>query len=59
MVYDNLKRSWKRASGIHSADLETAELPAGARIRLTFFWPDAERWESTDLVVLIGDQRKP
>ena len=45
--------------GIHSADLETAELPTGAEIRFTFFWPDAERWESTDFVVLIGDQRKP
>ena len=45
--------------GFHSADLTTAELPSGAPIRFTFYWPDAERWENTDFVVLVGDSRKP
>jgi glucoamylase len=37
--------------GVYVADLDTAALPAGARVRFTFYWPDANRWEGTDFVV--------
>jgi glucoamylase len=37
--------------GVYVADLETAALPGGARVRFTFYWPDANRWEGTDFVV--------
>ncbi|MGE5243413.1 MAG: glucan 1,4-alpha-glucosidase [Betaproteobacteria bacterium] len=39
--------------GIHVADLPTARLPAGARIDLTFYWPDGARWEGADFHVVI------
>jgi glucoamylase len=39
----------------HSADLTSPELPAGAQIRFTFYWPDADRWENKDFLVLVGD----
>jgi glucoamylase len=38
---------------IHSADLATATLRAGARIHFTFYWPDAQRWENTNFIVLV------
>jgi len=40
--------------GVHVADLPTQALAEGARIRFTFHWPEADRWEGTDFVVLIG-----
>jgi glucoamylase len=39
--------------GVHVADLETMQLCPGARIDLTFYWPEADRWEGTDYLVCI------
>lgn len=39
--------------GVHVTDLDTAALPAGRRVDFTFYWPDAKRWEGTDLRVVI------
>jgi glucoamylase len=39
--------------GIHVADLDTASLSKGERVELTFFWPDAQRWEGTNFAVAI------
>jgi glucoamylase len=41
--------------GIFVADLPTAELTAGATIDLTFYWPDASRWEGTDFRIEVRD----
>jgi glucoamylase len=40
--------------GLHVVDLPTDDLPVGARIRFTFRWPVAGRWEGTDFVVFVG-----
>ena len=39
--------------GIHIADLDTESLSEGERVELTFFWPDAQRWEGTNFAVAI------
>ena len=39
--------------GVHIADLPTEGLAEGARIRFTFHWLEADRWEGEDFVVLI------
>jgi glucoamylase len=39
--------------GVHIADLETRHLSCGDRVCLTFYWPDAERWEQVDFLVCI------
>jgi glucoamylase len=39
--------------GVHVADLPTAHLPTGARVDLTFYWPDENRWEGVDFGVLV------
>jgi glucoamylase len=39
--------------GVHVADLPTADLPPGAIVRFTFFWPDPSRWEEVDFEVLV------
>ncbi len=39
--------------GVNTADLPTADLPAGSRIDFTFHWTDVDRWEGTDFVVLV------
>jgi glucoamylase len=39
--------------GMHLADLPCNELPAGARIDFTFYWPDAGRWENRDFSVTV------
>jgi glucoamylase len=39
--------------GVHIADLETSRLAVGTRVCLTFYWPDAGRWEHVDFVVCI------
>jgi glucoamylase len=39
--------------GVHIADLETRRLSCGDRVYLTFYWPDAERWEQVDFLVWI------
>jgi glucoamylase len=40
--------------GVHIADLPTQALAEGARIRFTFHWLEADRWEGADFLVLIG-----
>jgi glucoamylase len=39
--------------GIHTLDLPTASLPAGAQVVFTFFWPQENRWEGTDYTVTV------
>lgn len=39
--------------GVHLVDLPTAELPAGTKLRFTFYWPHANRWEGVDFAVEI------
>ena len=39
--------------GIHSADLKTTGVSAEAEIDLTFYWPDAHRWEGENFVVRV------
>ena len=39
--------------GMHVADLPTTDLCPGTRIDLTFYWPEAERWEGTDFLVCV------
>jgi glucoamylase len=39
--------------GVHVADLETASLDSGDHVDLTFYWPDATRWEAIDYVVCV------
>jgi glucoamylase len=39
--------------GVHIADLETRHLSSGDRVCLTFYWPEAERWEQVDFIVCI------
>jgi len=43
--------------GIHVADLVTNDLRAGKQVKFTFYWPDADHWESTDFAVRIGPLR--
>lgn len=40
--------------GVHFADLPTQALAEGARIRFTFHWLEADRWEGADFLVLVG-----
>lgn len=40
--------------GTHVADLDTESLPERARLEITFFWPEAQRWEGTNFAVAIG-----
>jgi len=39
--------------GMHVVDLPTEHLCPGARIDLTFYWPEADRWEGADYLVCI------
>ena len=39
--------------GVHVSDLETRDLRRCARVHLTFYWPDAGRWEGVDYLVCI------
>ena len=39
--------------GVHVADLETLSLRIGDRVELTFYWPDADRWEGVDFVICV------
>jgi glucoamylase len=39
--------------GVHVVDLETQHLRIGDRVDLTFYWPEADRWEGTDFVVCV------
>jgi glucoamylase len=40
--------------GVHVVDLATGHLGPGARIDMTFYWPEADRWEGTDYLVYVG-----
>jgi len=40
--------------GVHLADLPTTALRVGDRVELTFYWPDANRWEGADFVVCVA-----
>lgn len=44
--------------GIHLVDLATQKLAEGKQIQLTFYWPDAKRWEGADFVVHIATAAK-
>ncbi len=39
--------------GVHVVDLPTTRLRAGARVDLTFYWPEASRWEGVDFLVRV------
>jgi glucoamylase len=39
--------------GVHVADLETTHLRRGDHVDLTFYWPEAGRWEGIDFRVCI------
>jgi glucoamylase len=39
--------------GMHVADLATMHACPGARIDLTFYWPEVDRWEGTDYLVCV------
>ncbi len=42
-----------RSSGlcVHYADLPTAGLQSGTRVKFTFYWPEPARWEGADFEV--------
>src|SRR6185437_14893244 len=42
--------------GVHVADLPTQALAEGARIRFTFHWPEADRWEGADFDVRVDSR---
>jgi glucoamylase len=37
--------------GVHFVDLPATDLGAGATVRFTFYWPQADRWENRDFEV--------
>jgi glucoamylase len=39
--------------GVHVADLPTERLASGARVDVTFYWPEAGRWEGVDFAVTV------
>jgi hypothetical protein len=39
--------------GVYVADLRTTELGPGSRVDLTFYWPEAARWEGADFRVAL------
>ncbi len=39
--------------GVHVADLGTRDLRGGDHVHLTFYWPEAARWEGVDFLVCI------
>jgi glucoamylase len=39
---------------LHVADLPTSDLPDGATVSFTFYWPQADKWEHTDFDVRVG-----
>ncbi len=39
--------------GMHYVDLSTEDLAAGSTVKLTFFWPEEQRWEGIDFDVLV------
>jgi glucoamylase len=51
-VHDDATRD--STLGVHVVDLATGHLGPGARIDMTFYWPEADRWEGTDYLVYVG-----
>jgi glucoamylase len=47
-------RTRETGLGIHVADLPISEIPAGATLIFTLFWPQENRWESVNYKVVIG-----
>jgi glucoamylase len=43
--------------GIHIVDLSTETHPELTRIRFTFYWPGADRWEGVDFLVRVDSVR--
>ena len=39
--------------GVHVCDLDTSDLRRGDRVHLTFYWPEADRWEGVDYLICI------
>lgn len=39
--------------GVYVADLPANELPEGASVCLTFYWPEVDRWEGADFTIRI------
>lgn len=39
--------------GMHIADLDTATVATGGAIDMTFYWPEAKRWEGADFRIVI------
>lgn len=46
-------RTRETGLGTHVTDLPTATLAERASIRLTLYWPNADRWEGTDFLVRV------
>jgi GH15 family glucan-1,4-alpha-glucosidase len=42
--------------GVHVADLPTTNACTGSRVSLTFYWPEADRWEGCDFSVGVDDE---
>ncbi len=40
--------------GVFTADLPTEDLPTGAVVTLTFFWPEVDKWEGVDFEVRVA-----
>jgi glucoamylase len=45
--------TWDTTLGVHVSDLETANLRRSDRVHLTFYWPEAARWEGVDFEVCV------
>lgn len=48
-------RTRDTAVGVHIVDLPTEKLPAETRIKFTFYWPIAGRWEGVDFTVQVKE----
>lgn len=51
-VFDSATRD--TGLGLHLVDLPATDLPVGARLRFTFRWPLADRWEGVDFAVSVA-----
>ncbi len=48
-------RTREAGASLYAAQLDTGELPPGARIQFTFYWPKAGRWEGEDFEVRVAE----
>ena len=39
--------------GVHYSDLPTQDLPVGAEVNFTFYWPGSQRWEGVDFSIKV------